>query len=238
MDREYIIDKKNNIFIKRYPQYDNINEKVALEYKKGLILSEIINYPKPIKFQDNEIHYELLDIKQSLHEAKRNNKLKCSDLFFIGEQLRKIHDNGIIHGDFTLVNIVFTEDKIYFIDASFSFCNTDGKVVIYDDEIYKDISLFLMHLKTNNSLFQPWRFFQFNKTKKMINVFLKGYRGKKEKINYTKEIEYENKALINNIQFYKESDEFSLIARYGWIIILKFLFFCNVLKLHKYNINE
>lgn len=234
MDREYIIDKKNNVFIKKYPQYDNINEKVALEYKKGLILSKIINYPKPIKFCGSEIHYELLGIKQSLHEAKKNNELKYSDLFFIGEQLRKMHDKGIIHGDFTTLNVIFTHNnKIYFIDASFSFYNVDGNgdVVIYSKDIYKDLALFLMHLKIDNSLLQWWKFFQINKIKKMTDSFLSGYfNDVKKDFDYKRVLIYENKAIVSNIRFYRQSNA-TLLYRCIIILLLNSLFLYNRFKI-------
>ncbi len=238
MDRKYIFDKKNNTFIKEYPQYDNINKKVALEYEKGIILNKIINYPKPLTFHDNEIQYELLDIKYSLAEAKSNNKLKCSDLYFIGGQLRKIHNEGIIHGDFSLVNVVFVEDVIYFIDASFSFYNTEGEVIIESDEIFKDISLFLMHLKTSNSLIKWWTFFQISKIRESVNSFLDGYfDDRKKELDCKKELIYENKAILNNIRCYK-ANKGDLVYRYVMIMVLYILFFHNKISILKFSQNE
>ncbi|MBR9676771.1 Kae1-associated serine/threonine protein kinase [Candidatus Woesearchaeota archaeon] len=42
----------------------------------------------------------------------------------IGEQIKKLHDNDIMHGDLTTSNMILCEDKVYFIDYGLSFNST------------------------------------------------------------------------------------------------------------------
>ena len=85
-NRKYEIDKKNRIFTKYYSDYDD-KSKIDLEYRKGISLSSIINYPKPINFSSNYIKYELIDIKYSLYdllikgEAREEQLKKNREIF-------------------------------------------------------------------------------------------------------------------------------------------------------------
>ena len=49
--------------------------------------------------------------------SKVNNKILES----IGEQISKLHDNNIIHGDLTTSNMIVKEGKVYFIDFGLGF---------------------------------------------------------------------------------------------------------------------
>jgi TP53 regulating kinase and related kinases len=42
----------------------------------------------------------------------------------LGEQVAKLHDNNIIHGDLTTSNVIFSNNKIYLIDFGLSFFST------------------------------------------------------------------------------------------------------------------
>lgn len=228
--RKYIVDEKNKTFTKYYFNLED-KSKIYLEFKKGKILSKIVNYPKPISFNDQSITYEYLDIKYSLYNLLIRNKLKIKHLKKIGKYLRKMHNQNIMHGDFTPVNIVFTEnDKIFFIDASFSEYNNENQVLLEVDDIYRDISLMIMHLRVSKPLYKPWLFLANNR--KIKNAFIDGYFDNKNDFNKKRALTQENKAINNNIIYYKKTSNFFII-KYIRILLLKYYKFLNSLKYEK-----
>lgn len=70
--------------------------------------SKIINTPKPTNLDDNKIIIPFISGKKlSEHLDKLKNDEKIC--FQIGEQIAKLHDNNIIHGDLTTSNMILTE---------------------------------------------------------------------------------------------------------------------------------
>lgn len=220
--RKYKTDPKSRLFTKYY--FDSGDRaKIALEYEKGLKISSIINYPTPISFDQNSIQYEYIDIKFSLYDLLKSGKSKQADYYMIGKYLSIMHDNSVLHGDFTPINIVFDQEgKIYFIDASFSKYNNDNKVVECGDA-YKDLSLFLMHLKLSKPLFKPWLFFQINKNKKHKIAFLRGYFKEKhlEEFNIKKYLIFENQFIRRNLRYHRDSKQ-SFPVKMIWHLILNY----------------
>lgn len=179
--RFYQIIEINNkkYFLKKYDDKNlDINRMLEKEYKIGKKLCKLINYPEPIKILNNQITYEFIDIKYNLSERINKGKFNYNHFQLVGKYLSKIHEHGIIHGDFNTENVVITKDKkIYFIDAiytpSFEFNNSDR--IKYSQNIYQDISRFLVFLKWNRPLYKPWLFFQIFKINQAKKAFLKSY---------------------------------------------------------------
>jgi len=76
--RKYLLDEKNKTFTKYYLNPDD-QPKIVDEFEKGLKLNKIINYPKPISYDKNSIQYEGLEIKYSLYDLLKKNKLVAGD---------------------------------------------------------------------------------------------------------------------------------------------------------------
>ncbi len=93
--------------------------------REGKILQKAqINVPKVFKIDDKNMIIEmefipgklLKDILDLISTKKRNQI--CQQL---GEEISKLHQQNIIHGDLTTSNMIFHENKIYFIDFGLSF---------------------------------------------------------------------------------------------------------------------
>ena len=79
--------------------------------------SGIINVPKVLSFSDFEIAIEFIDGKKlSEFLDGMNDKEREKVCFSIGENLAKLHNNDLIHGDLTTSNIILKNKEIYFID--------------------------------------------------------------------------------------------------------------------------
>ena len=118
-------------------------------------------------------------------------------------------------------------DKIFFIDASFSKYNNEGNVLFDVDNIYRDISLMTMHLKVDKPLFKPWMFLRSNK--EIEEAFISGYFGDKH-FDEKQCLLWENIAIKNNIAYYRNSDR-PFLNRYSRIFLLNILKFINNFKI-------
>lgn len=120
----------------RIPQIDEKLRKYRTRIEGRIIekLQNVINVPKIIKIDENnrEIDMEFIEgkkLSEHLDELKNKESI-CKQ---IGEQIAKIHDIGIIHGDLTTSNMILKdkEDKVYFIDFGLAFMseNIEDKAV-------------------------------------------------------------------------------------------------------------
>lgn len=175
--RKYSIDNDKGTFTKYYFS-DNEKNNINLEYEKGLNLCKIINYPAPLKITENSITYQLIDVEYPLAQAIRKINFDYEHLRTVGKELKKMHDHGYIHGDFSPSNVLITKNSgIYFIDASFSEPTSGGKVFFKSNDIYQDISLFLFMFKISMPLYKPWLYVMliFGRNRKMRAAFIEGY---------------------------------------------------------------
>jgi len=129
---EAIIIHEGNSVIKdrlakkyRHPELDKkiIKARTKSEAKILEKLSSIINVPKPSKVEFNEIIMPHIDGKKlSEHLEQLDWKNICK---IIGNQIAKVHDADIIHGDLTTSNMIWVENKggnkLYFIDFGLGF---------------------------------------------------------------------------------------------------------------------
>jgi len=103
-------------------------KEVRLLGKAGLL----IPVPKVIKFDENksEIILEFISgkkLSENLDKIK-NNLGVCKT---IGKQIAILHDSGIIHGDLTTSNMIYSDGKVYFIDFGLGYesSNVEDKAV-------------------------------------------------------------------------------------------------------------
>ena len=111
----------------RIPEIDEKLRKYRTRTEARIIekLQNIINVPKIIKIDENlrEIDMEFIDGKK-LSDHLDNLADKEAVCRQIGEQIAKLHDLGIIHGDLTTSNIILKDNKVYFIDFGLSFMSS------------------------------------------------------------------------------------------------------------------
>lgn len=118
---EAIITRKGNKVIKkrvrkgyRLPIIDSRIRKQRTKKEARLLekASKLIPIPKILKIDENsrEITLEFLNGKKlSDNLDKLNNNLSICKT--IGQQIAKLHDNGIIHGDLTTSNMILVENS-------------------------------------------------------------------------------------------------------------------------------
>ena len=127
---EAIIIHEGNSVIKdriskkyRHPTLDEkiIKKRTKSEAKILEKVSQLINAPKPTKVEFNEIIMPYIDGKKLSENLENLDYKKVCKV--IGNQIAKIHDNNIIHGDLTTSNMIWVdkEKKLYFIDFGLGF---------------------------------------------------------------------------------------------------------------------
>ena len=218
-------DKK--YFVKKYKdKISNIENLVKEEYKKGIELNSLINYPKPLSFEGRMIIYEFLDINFSLYDLLNKGIFNYDLLKEAAITLRKIHERHFIHGDFNTVNLVITKDnKLYFIDASFSEYNNENKVFFEDFNIYQDISLLLFFIKWIRPL-RPWFLLQRVQIKIAIQHFLYHYfKASEFKFDPNRNALMENRFSKGYLIYVKRNKRF--FSKISWILLMKFSILIN-----------
>lgn len=90
--------------------------------------------------------------KDTIVMEKLNNTNEHSKVLTeIGKEIAKLHDNGIIHGDLNLINILTTKDKkIYFIDFGLGYLS--NKI----EDKATDLLVFKKTLKASKKTEQFW----------------------------------------------------------------------------------
>ena len=126
---EGIIYRKGNKVIKdrikKNYRLCEIDEKLRKSRTKreAKILEKVdINVPKVLKLDlvNKKIEMEFIDgklLKDCLDDLENRNEV-C---FQIGEEIAKLHDKDIIHGDVTTSNLILKDNKVYFIDFGLGF---------------------------------------------------------------------------------------------------------------------
>jgi len=128
---EAILIHKNNLLLKRRTKKSYrlpiLDEKIRKQRtkKEAKLLEKsekLIPVPKIKKVDEKtkEIEMEFIDglkLSENLDKIKDSINI-CKQ---IGENIAKLHDNSIIHGDLTTSNMIFSNKKVYFIDFGLGF---------------------------------------------------------------------------------------------------------------------
>ena len=132
-------------------------------------VSKLIPVPEIKKGKDREdkfkIQMEFLRGKK-LSEHLDNLKNAVSVCEKIGENVAKLHDEGIIHGDLTTSNIIFKEGEVYFIDFGLGFHSNRRED--------KAVDLHLLRQALEAKHFSHWE--------KFFNAVLRGYSPEEKKL--------------------------------------------------------
>src|SRR3989344_3341497 len=130
---EAIIYKNNNIVIKERIKKSYRNQEIDIQRRKYSTRREssllqkaqqIIPVPKIYATDEIMMKLEMEYIEGLLlrdYLEKKDMPKLCK---IIGEQIAKMHDFHIIHGDLTTSNMILKDDKIYFIDFGLGFIST------------------------------------------------------------------------------------------------------------------
>lgn len=109
----------------RHPTLDKKIIKSRTKKESSLLekASKLIPAPSPEKTTENTIEMPYIEGKKlSDHLESLDWKPICN---LIGEQIAKLHDNNIIHGDLTTSNMILNkENKLFFIDFGLAFTSS------------------------------------------------------------------------------------------------------------------
>ena len=171
---EAIISRDKNEIIKqrvkksyRITELDDKIRKLRTRSEAKLIekASKVIPTPKilKVKEENKEIIMELVQGKKLSESLELfNEKIQKEILKQIGENLARIHDIDIIHGDLTTSNMIFNEkeNKLYFIDFGLGFVSNK------DEDKAVDLHLLKQAMESKH----------FKHAEVFINEILKSYK--------------------------------------------------------------
>src|SRR3989338_7819071 len=126
---EAILYKENNVVVKerivkkyRHPEIDCMKRKYATRREASLIekAQAVIPVAKLLKKDEiaMKIEIEYLDGILIRDCLEQNTESLCKEM---GENVAKLHDADIIHGDLTTSNMILSKNKIHFIDFGLGF---------------------------------------------------------------------------------------------------------------------
>jgi len=157
---EALITKKDNYLIKdrikksyRLPEIDIRLRKTRTKKEAKLLqkAQTLIPVPKIISSTDYSISIEYLKGKKlSEHLDKLKNKLNIAEE--IGKNIAILHNNNIIHGDLTTSNMIYSKNKLYFIDFGLGFESNKVEDKAVDLHLIKE-ALTAKHYKNARELF-------------------------------------------------------------------------------------
>lgn len=143
--KNYRIEKINNKLIK---------SRTKKEIKIIKQLEKIIPVPKILEESKNENEILMSYIPgEKLSEKLDNLKSKLIIAKKIGENLSKMHNLGIIHGDLTTSNMIIDKKNLYFIDFGLSFYSNKTEDKATDLHLIKE-ALEAKHFKYHKKLFE------------------------------------------------------------------------------------
>ncbi len=166
---EAILTKEKDCLIKdrikkryRIPELDIKLRKSRTKKEAKLLLraASLIPVPEIISTDNKEkITMQFIEGKK-LSETLDNLKNKEKICEKIGNNIAKLHDSNIIHGDLTTSNMILSENKVYFIDFGLGF--TSKRI---ED---KAVDLHLLKQALEAKHFQDWE--------TLFTSVLKGYK--------------------------------------------------------------
>jgi TP53 regulating kinase and related kinases len=173
---EAIITQNNNEVIKqrvkksyRLSEIDERIRKIRTRSEAKLLekASKVIPVPKVIKSDEKteEIIMEFIDGKKiSEHLDSFPLEKQKETMKILGEEVARLHDADIIHGDLTTSNMLLKDNKIYFVDFGLGFISKKAE----DKAV--DIHLLKQALEAKH--FKNWKI--------LYEEFLRGYKNSKE----------------------------------------------------------
>jgi TP53 regulating kinase and related kinases len=145
-------------------------------------VGKVIPTPKVLSVNErtSEIKMEYLDgLKLSDHLDEFDNRKAMKICRRIGENVAKMHDAGVIHGDLTTSNMIYSEkgDRLYFIDFGLGF----HSIRIED----KAVDLHLLKQAFESKHFKKWEIY----FGQIINSYKKNSPNSEKVLNQLKKVE-------------------------------------------------
>src|SRR4030042_588136 len=161
----------------RVPEFDRRLRKQRTA-REGRILEKAlsagVNVPKVFRVDEKsctiEMEYVPGRLLKDVFEAGGRVRELSEE---VGGSLRRLHDNGIIHGDLTTSNLILQDKKICFIDFGLAFRSLRLEDKAMDLVVFKK-SILATHTKKSDEI---W------------DALLKGYKPDKETLARVKTIE-------------------------------------------------
>ena len=157
---EAIITLKDNQItkyrVKKSYRLPELDKKLRLRRTKSETkiinkLKKIIPVPEIFKTDDENIFMQYIKGKKlSEHLEKLDYKKLCKQ---IGENLTKLHNKDIIHGDLTTSNMIYHNNKVFFIDFGLGFHSKKIEDKAVDLHLLKQ-ALNAKHYKIADKAFQ------------------------------------------------------------------------------------
>ena len=170
-DSQKIISKKRVPKNYRSKELDNSIRKKRTRSESKILkkLNGLVNVPEIYLVDEKnfEIQMEFIDglnLKEIIEKKPELAKLA-------GEEIKKIHAAGIIHGDLTTSNIIYYNKKLYFIDFGLGY---------FSDKIEDKATDLIVFKKTFNATH--------SKLKNGWSLVIKGYNPNKELIDQVEKI--------------------------------------------------
>lgn len=163
---EAIIVLKDNLVVKdrikksyRIKELDEKIRKQRTKAEKKLLekASKIINAPDPFPLKEfDKIEMPFINGKKLSENLDSFSVKKQKEICnIIGQEIAKLHDSNIIHGDLTTSNMIFIEkeNKIYFIDFGLGYISNKIEDKAVDLHLLKQ-ALEAKHFKSWKILFE------------------------------------------------------------------------------------
>lgn len=102
-----------------FETYDSPREMARHEFEATRRMREAgVSAPRPVDVVETDegalLLFEYLEGFETLSEAEIDNET-LREVFSL---LRRLHDNGLAHGDFSLENVLVVDGEVYFIDST------------------------------------------------------------------------------------------------------------------------
>jgi len=155
-----------------------LNKKVCIKKRISKTYRNAILDKKIIKTRNKEEAFLLRKVKEIglnspyiysisentiIMEYIKDSKKHKDKVIEIGEEIAKLHNHNIIHGDLNLINILTNEDKIYFIDFGLGYISLKLEDKATDLLVLKKT---LLSLKKTQDFWNPIKKGYLNKTNK------------------------------------------------------------------------
>lgn len=128
---EALLIRRNNLLIKKRIKKGYRQDELDIKLREGRTrresrilekVSSIINVPSVRKVSPAEIEMDFVKgklLSELLDSLKLSKALEiCKQ---IGSEIASLHNSDIIHGDLTTSNMIFSKNRVYFIDFGLGF---------------------------------------------------------------------------------------------------------------------
>ena len=114
------------------------------EFKALRRLYGYVSVPKPYGWEGNAILMELIDAKE-LFRVRLENPHDVLEMII--EEMKKMYERGIIHGDLSQYNILVNPDGIWIIDFPQFLDISEEEIPEYEDFLRRDVENILNYFK-------------------------------------------------------------------------------------------